>query len=171
VRAGRVLLRADAGYFAGELARVAFFERLPDHVGAWRSRPTSGQGPQPPGLRRDAEQGLSAGGVDQRQGPRRPTVLCEPRPIAVSARWSASTRRRARDNRRSRRPAARRAGHQHPMPQHGQLDHGLAFGYPHAAPGAMQSVCGWSHSAFRMMGTIPSADLRFLLRGVPVRRI
>jgi hypothetical protein len=39
VRAGRVRLRADAGYFAGELARVAFFEGVGFAIGAKRIAP------------------------------------------------------------------------------------------------------------------------------------
>lgn len=38
-RAGRVRLRADAGYFAGELARVAFFARVQFAIGAKRIAP------------------------------------------------------------------------------------------------------------------------------------
>lgn len=38
-RAGRVQLRADAGYFAGELARVAFFEGVQFAIGAKRIAP------------------------------------------------------------------------------------------------------------------------------------
>jgi hypothetical protein len=39
VRAGRVRLRADAGYFAGELARVAFLEGVEFAIGAKRIAP------------------------------------------------------------------------------------------------------------------------------------
>jgi hypothetical protein len=39
VRRGRVRLRADAGYFAGELARVAFFEGVEFAIGAKRIAP------------------------------------------------------------------------------------------------------------------------------------
>jgi hypothetical protein len=39
VRAGRVRLRADAGYFAGELARVAFFAGVEFAIGAKRIAP------------------------------------------------------------------------------------------------------------------------------------
>ena len=38
-RAGRVRLRADAGYFAGQLARVAFFARVEFAIGAKRIAP------------------------------------------------------------------------------------------------------------------------------------
>jgi hypothetical protein len=39
VRAGRIRLRADAGYFAGELARVAFLEGVEFAIGAKRIAP------------------------------------------------------------------------------------------------------------------------------------
>jgi hypothetical protein len=39
VRAGRVRLRADAGYFAGELARAAFFAGVEFAIGAKRIAP------------------------------------------------------------------------------------------------------------------------------------